>query len=75
MELKNKLTVTRGEGRGGQRGKEGKGSSRNMYKGPMDKAKGERMEGGRWGWVVRRKVVVEEWRQLYSNNNKTMIKI
>ena len=23
-----------------------------MYKGPMDKAKGVRMEGGRWGWVA-----------------------
>ena len=24
---------------------------RNMYKGHMDKAKGDRIEGGRWGWV------------------------
>ena len=40
MEIKNKLTVTRAEGEGGKWGKEGKGSSRNMYKGPMDKAKG-----------------------------------
>ena len=23
---------------------------RNMYKGHMDKAKGGRIEGGRWGW-------------------------
>ena len=32
-------------------GKIGEGSSRNMYKGHMDKAKGSRLEGGRWGWV------------------------
>ena len=37
MEIKNKLTVPRGEGRGIMR-KEREGSSRNMYKGPMDKA-------------------------------------
>ena len=31
---------------------ENKGSpSRNIYKGHMDKAKGGRFEGGRWGWV------------------------
>ena len=39
MEIKNKLTVTRGEAEGGNRGK----SSRNMYKGPMDK------DNGDWG--------------------------
>ena len=32
-------------------GKIGEGSSRNMYKGHMDKAKGGRIEGGRWGWL------------------------
>ena len=37
-EIKNKLTVARGEG-GGDNGGKGEGSSRNMYKGPMDKAK------------------------------------
>ena len=31
-------------------GKEGEGSSRNMYKGPMDKAKGGK--DGRWEVVV-----------------------
>ena len=37
MEIKNKLTVTRGEGKGmiGERRRRVK--SRNMYKGPMDK--------------------------------------
>ena len=41
IEIRNKLTVTRGEETKGITGKkEGEGSSRNMYKGPMDKAKG-----------------------------------
>ena len=39
MEIENKLTVTRGEGRGGQWGEKGK-ESRNMYKGHMDKDNG-----------------------------------
>ena len=48
---------------------EGEGSSRNMYKGHMDKAKGEK--DGRWevGWVGQGKVVTGKWRQLYLNNN------
>ena len=33
------------------RGKIGEGPSRNRYRGHMDKAKGGRFEGGRWGWV------------------------
>ena len=48
--------------------KEGEGSSRNMCKGPMDKAKGGRIEGGRRGWVGQGKVVARKWRQLYLNN-------
>ena len=28
------------------------------HKGPLDKAKGGRIEGGRWGWVGQGKVVV-----------------
>ena len=47
----NKLTVTRGEGKEGLWGTTGEEPSRNMYKGPMDKAKGGRFDGGRWGWV------------------------
>ena len=39
IEIKNKLTVTRREMGGGNDGKRGR-LSRNMYKGPMDKAKG-----------------------------------
>ena len=41
MERKNKLTVTRGDRGGGYGKKRGRDKSRNMYKGPMDKAKGE----------------------------------
>ena len=39
MEIKNKLTVTREEEEEGQWGTKGKGSSRNMLKGHMGKAK------------------------------------
>ena len=37
--------------RGGGRGIIGKGPSRNMYKGHMEKAKRHKFEGGRQGWV------------------------
>ena len=36
----------------------------------MDKAKGGRIEGGKWGWVGQRWVKGGKWRQLYLNNNK-----
>ena len=49
MEIKNKVTVNR---EGGGRGIIGEGPSRNMSKGPMDKAKGGRCKGGRQGWVL-----------------------
>ena len=39
IEIKNKLTVTRGEVEVGNGGRKGGGLSRNMYKGHMDKAK------------------------------------
>ena len=32
-------------------GEKGVGLSRNMYKGHMDKAKGGRFKGGKWGWL------------------------
>ena len=52
-------------GRRGVIGKIGEESSRNMYEGHMDKAKGGRIEGGvGWGGVGGRK-----WRQPYFNNN------
>ena len=52
MEIKNKMTVTRGEGDNGGRVK-----SRNMYKEPMDKVnRWRRIECGRWGWVAKGRV-------------------
>ena len=42
MEIKNKLTVTRREGEEDNGGRKGGGSSRTVYKGPVDKPK----EGG-----------------------------
>ena len=41
----------------------------NMNEGPMEKAKGGRIEGGRWEWVRQGELMVAKWRQLYSNNN------
>ena len=35
----------------------GKRLSGKMYKGHMDKTKGDMIEGGRWGWVGRGRVV------------------
>ena len=42
----------------------------NIYKGPMDKDKGGRIEGGRWEWVGWGKVVVGKLRLLYLSINK-----
>ena len=39
MEIKNKLTLTKGEGRGGNTEIRERVKSRNMYKRSMDKAK------------------------------------
>ena len=50
-------------------GKEGKGSSRNKYKGLKHKAKGGRFVGGSWGWEGRRKVVAGKRRKLYLDSN------
>ena len=47
-EIKNKLTVTRGEERGGSGRTKRRVKSRNMYKGHMDNAKG----GWDWWWEV-----------------------
>ena len=43
-------------------------------KDPWTKTKGDRIEGGRWGWEERGKVVVGKWRQLCLNNNKKWFK-
>ena len=49
MEIRNKLTVTRGEG--DNRGKKGKGKSRDMYKGPMDMDNWVGIDCGSGRWV------------------------
>ena len=48
MEIKSKLTVTRGEGED-KGGKKGKGRQGTCIKDPWTKPKGGRIEGGRWG--------------------------
>ena len=59
--------MTKEEEGGKITGKEVEGPSRNMHKGPMDKAKvGAGLRGG--GGLG--KVVVGKWRQLCLNNNK-----
>ena len=42
---------------------------RNMYKGHMEKPKGNRIKGGKWGWLGGGSYG-GVWRQLYLNNNK-----
>ena len=49
MEIKNKLTVTKGRRVTGER--KGRVKSRNMYKGPMDKGNGGRLNVEGRGWV------------------------
>ena len=61
MEIKNKQTVTRGEGEEDNREKGGRVKSRNMYDGPMNKDNeggGLNVGGGRW--VGQRRVMVEK---------------
>ena len=41
---------------------------RNMYKGHMDKTKGGRIKGGKWGWLGGSAGGI--WRQPHLNNNK-----
>ena len=50
MEIKNKMTVTRGEKGEGQQGKKGKGRQGTCIKDPWMRPKMERIEGGRLGW-------------------------
>ena len=47
--MKNKLTVTRGEGEGDNRGKKGKGYQGTCIKDPWIKSKRGRIEGGKLG--------------------------
>ena len=57
MEIKNKLTVTRGEGAGGNRAKKGKGHQGTCIKDPWTKTTVRlRIECGRRGWVGQERV-------------------
>ena len=50
MEIKNNVTIARGEWRG--EGILGRGVYRSYYKGHKDKIKGEgKGRGGRWDWL------------------------
>ena len=69
IEIKNNLTVTRGE-RGGDNGRKGSRVYRNNYKGHMDKNNGSGNRVGRWGWLECWGRVRGKGRQLYLNNNK-----
>ena len=51
MGIKNKLTVTRGDGGWGLQGKKGKGHQGTCLKDTWAKPKEGRIEGGRWGWL------------------------
>ena len=69
IEIKNKLTVTRGEVGGDNRRKKGKGLSGMCIKDTETKPRGDRIEGGKWGWLGWGAVVEGKWRQLYLNKN------
>ena len=67
IEIKNRLTVTRGGG-GITGGKKGKGFQGPCIKDPWTKQRGQGLGVG--GGVGQGEVVAGEWRQLYLNNNK-----
>ena len=71
IETKNKLTVTRGARGEGEWGKEGKVLSRNMYKVPMDKAKG----GKDRRWEVRVGVWGSGGRKMETTLHEQQLKI
>ena len=67
IEIKNKLTVTRGEGI--MRGK-GRMFSGTCIQDTWTKPKRGRIKGGKRGWLGWGEVVRRKWRQLYLNNSK-----
>ena len=65
MEIKNKLAVTRGEGREGKWGTEGKGSSQGTcIKDPWKWTTGWGLTEGAGDWVCWRKATGEKFEQL-----------
>ena len=73
IEIKNKLTVTRGEV-GGDKGGKGEGLSGTCIKDMWTKPKGSRIKGGQWGWLGWGEWW-QKWRQLYLNNSEKNIVI
>ena len=69
MEIKNKLTLTRGEVGEDNGGKRGKGCQGTCIKDTWTKLKWGRIEDGRWGWLGWEGVMGGKLRQLYLNNN------
>ena len=61
VEIKNKLTVIRGEG-GIMGERRGRVKSRNMYEGTMEKDNRGGIECG--GWLVQGRVMGRKWEQL-----------
>ena len=57
MEIKNKLTVTRGEVGGDKGAKKGKGRQGTYMKDPGTETMAGRTECGRWGWVEQGRVM------------------
>ena len=53
IEIKNNLTVTRGEVGGDNGAKRGKGFSGTTIKDTWTKSKEGRIKGGKWGWLRR----------------------
>ena len=72
IEIKNKLSATRGTGEGDNGGKKGKGHLGTSIKDPQTKPMGGRIEGRKWR--VWGEMVMGKWRQLYLNNNKKIKK-
>ena len=55
-------------------GRKGERFFTSMYKGHMDKTKGDRIKCGNqvWGWLGWVGMVGGKWRQLYLNSNKNI---
>ena len=68
-EIKNKLTVTRGE-RGGNNGAKSVKGLQQQLLGHMDKTKGGWNQGRDRGWLGLRAEMGGKGRKLYLNNNK-----
>ena len=64
MEIKNKMTVTRGEVEGDNRGKKWKGRHGTCIKNPWTKTMEGRIECRKWEWIGQGRVIGGKWGQL-----------